>query len=176
MLTALAAHFIRRAENRIGVRLDYVHHIARVRMSLLSRYNRIFGFLDPNRHVPAAAYHAARLRGALAADCGTCAEAEINLALAAGLKEKLVSAIIRADEQALPPELIPVIRLSDAVTARREDDPAARSAVTKAYGEAGLIELSFAMNGAAMLPGIKRAMGYATACDLSVMRRPAANQ
>lgn len=84
MLTALAAHFIRRAERRIGVNLDYVHHIAQACMSLLSRYNRIFGFLDPNRHVPAAAYHAARLRGALAADCGTCVEAEFNLALTAG--------------------------------------------------------------------------------------------
>ncbi|WP_275296365.1 hypothetical protein [Sulfitobacter mediterraneus] len=37
-------------------------------------------------------------------------------------------------------------------------------------GEAGLIELSYAMNGAALLPGIKRAMGYATTCNLSMMK------
>ncbi|WP_435661091.1 hypothetical protein [Leisingera caerulea] len=176
MLTAVATFFIRRAEKRIGVSLDYVRHIARTNFSLLSRYNRIFGFLDPNRHVPAAAYHAARLRGALAADCGTCVEAEINLARAGGLDEELINAILRADFQTLPPELAPVVQLADAVTARREDDPEARSAVTGTYGDAGLIELSFAMNGAAMLPGIKRAMGHATACDLLVMRRLTASR
>ncbi|CUH99286.1 hypothetical protein [Leisingera aquaemixtae] len=176
MLTAVATFFIRRAEKRIGVSLDYVHHIAQTNFSLLSRYNRVFGFLDPNRHVPAAAYHAARLRGARASDCGTCVEAEINLALAAGLEENLILAIVQADEQSLPPEIASIVRLADAATARREDDPNARSAVIEAYGNAGLIELSFAMNGAAMLPGIKRAMGHATACDLSVMRRLAGNQ
>ncbi len=176
MLTAVATFFIRRAERRIGVSLDYVRHIARTDFSLLSRYNKIFGFLDPNRQVPAAAYHAARLRGALAADCGTCVEAEINLARASGLGEQLINAILRADFQTLPTELAPVVRLADAVTSRREDEAEARSVVTGLYGDAGLIELSFAMNGAAMLPGIKRAMGHATACDLSVMRRLSANQ
>ncbi|MDC0660076.1 hypothetical protein N6L27_18895 [Leisingera sp. SS27] len=176
MLTAVATFFIRRAERRIGVSLDYVRYIARTELSLLSRYNKIFGFLDPNRQVPAAAYHAARLRGALAADCGICVEAEINLARASGLGEQLINAILQADSQALPTELAPVVRLADAVTSRREDDVEARSVVTGLYGDAGLIELSFAMNGAAMLPGIKRAMGHATACDLSVMRRLSANQ
>ncbi|MFW8633482.1 hypothetical protein [Cribrihabitans pelagius] len=171
MLTAIATLFIRQAERRLGVTLDYVRQIARTDFKLLARYNRIFGFLDPNRHVAPAAYHAARLRGALAADCGTCAEAEVNLAAAAGLDQPLIAAILRADGAALPPDLAAVVRLTDAVTARREDDPGARGDVLRSFGEAGLIELSFAMNGAAMLPGIKRAMGHATACDLSLMRR-----
>ena len=171
MLTAIARVFIRQAEKRLGVKLEYVHQIARTDFKLLRRYNRIFGFLDPNRHVPAPAYHAARLRGALAADCGACVEAEISLARHAGLDQDQIAAILRADDAALPPELAPVIRLADAVASRRQDDPEARAEIITHYGEAGLIELSFAMNGAAMLPGIKRAMGHATACDLSLMRR-----
>lgn len=35
-------------------------------------------------------------------------------------------------------------------------------------GDAGLIEPRYAMTGAAILPGIKRAMGYATACEVSL--------
>lgn len=171
MLTAIANSLIRRAEIRLGVKLDYIRQIARTDLGLLRRYNRIFGFLDPNRHVPAAAFHAARLRGTLAADCGTCVEAEVSLARAGGLEEHVIAAILASDLAALPPELAPVILLSDAVTSQRQDDLDARAAILSRYGEAGLIELSFAMNGAAMLPGIKRAMGHATACDLTLMQR-----
>jgi hypothetical protein len=61
--------------------------------------------------------------------------------------------------------------LADAVTSRREDHPEAREVIRAAFGEAGLVELAFAMNGAALLPGIKRSMGFATACDLNLLRR-----
>ncbi|MFV1530106.1 MULTISPECIES: hypothetical protein [unclassified Phaeobacter] len=169
MLKKVAHFLIRRAERRIGVSLDYAHAIADTDLGLLARYNRVFGFLDPNRQLPAAAYHAARLTGALSADCGSCVEAEINLAKSAGLSPELIRSILTGS--ALESELEAVVRLAGAVAGTRSDDPEAREAVRAAYGEAGLIELSFAMNGAAMLPGIKRAMGYATACDLQLMRR-----
>lgn len=168
-LSKIARFFITRAERRVGVRFDYVHRIAEADLDLLGRYNRLFGFLDPNRKVPAVAYHAARLRGALAADCGTCVEAEINLARNAGVEGGTIDRILSD----LPREIAAVATLADAVTGRRADDPTARDIVRQAYGEAGLIEIASAMNGAALLPGIKRAMGFATACDLAVLRRQA---
>lgn len=164
---------IGRAESRLGVSLDYVRQIAGTDFGLLRRYNRVFGFLDPNRKVPAPAYHAARLRGALAADCGTCVEAEMNLARQAGLSGALIDQILAGRGPLITEPLGAVIALSDAVVARREDDAEARDAVRAAWGEAGLIELAFAMNGAALLPGIKRAMGYATSCNLDVLRKTA---
>ena len=170
MLTRLALALIGRAERRLGVGLDYARQIARTDIRLLMRYNRIFGFLDPRRHLPPEAYHAARIRGALSADCGTCVEAEINLARAAGLEPELIAAILSG---AAGGDLAPVIRLADAVTVARADDPEARAAIRQRHGEAGLIELSFAMTGAALLPGIKRAMGHATTCDLGRLRQVA---
>lgn len=166
----LALVMIDRAEARVGVPLTYVREIAEAGMGLLRRYNRIFGFLDPVKHLPAQAHAAARLRGALAADCGSCVEAEINLARRAGLTDATIDAVLRADP-ALPAPLPAVIRLSDAVVRDRTDDAEARAEVMHHYGQRGLIELSFAMNGAALLPGIKRAMGHATACDLDTMRK-----
>lgn len=173
MLRAIARRLIERAEKRIGVSLDYVHAIARTDIGLLSRYNRVFGMIDPNTKVSALAYHAARIRGAVAADCGSCVEAEINLAHNAGITADVIGAILSGDYDSLAPEIAATARLADAVVGRREDDPEARDIVQAAFGEAGLIELSFAMNGAALLPGIKRAMGYATVCDMSVLRRVA---
>lgn len=176
MLKILASILINRAEKRLGVALDYTHHIARTDIGLLTRYNRIFGFLDPNLKTTPLAYHAARLRGAIAADCGTCVEAEINLAKHAKLDKQTICDLITGNYEALPPEIAAVAKLSDAVTARREDDPQAREIIKQKFGEEGLIELSYAMNGAALLPGIKRAMGYATACDLGLMARLATSK
>ncbi|WP_235962726.1 carboxymuconolactone decarboxylase family protein [Jannaschia marina] len=166
----IALLLIERAEVRLGVSLAYVREIAEADLGLLRRYNRIFGFLDPVNHLPADAHAAARLRGTLAADCGSCVEAEINLARRAGLKPATIDAILAGDPS-LPAPLPAIIRLSDAVTCDRADDAGARAEILHHYGKRGLIELSFAMNGAALLPGVKRAMGHATACDLETMRK-----
>ena len=171
MLKWIMGIIVSRAERRIGVELDYARKISRTDTGLMMRYGKIFAFLDPNTRVPADAYHIARLRGAVSADCGTCVEAEINLARAAGVSPAIVAAALNGDYAALSDDLRAVVCLADAVTARREDDQVARERVVQAYGEAGLIELSFAMNGAALLPGIKRAMGYATTCDLNILRQ-----
>jgi hypothetical protein len=170
-LRPIALRAIGRSEQRLGARLDYVRDIAETDMGLLMRYNRLFGFLDPNRHAPAQAYHAARLRGALAADCGTCVEIEINLARAAGIDDDTIDAVLAGTLSALDAPLAAVVTLADAVVRDRADDPEARARIEEAYGHSAMVELSYAMNGAALLPGIKRSLGYATACDVAVMRK-----
>ncbi|MFY0680118.1 MAG: hypothetical protein JXR13_06040 [Thalassovita sp.] len=169
VLNRIAHAMIAKAERRVGVTFEYAHHIADVSLTLLGRYNRLFGFLDPRKNLPTEAYHAARLRGALSADCGTCVQAEMNLAAMAGLSADWCDTILSATPTS--PDIQAVITLCDAVTRDRTDAPEARDHLRATYGEAGLIELVFAMNGAAMLPGIKRGLGYATACDLSVIRK-----
>lgn len=165
----IALLLIDRAEARLGVALPHVREIADAGLGLLRRYNRIFGVLDPVDHLPAEAHAAARLRGALAAGCGDGVAAEIALARRAGLASATIDAILRADPD-LPAPLPAVIRLSDAVVRDRTDDAEARAEVRRFHGQRGLIELSFAMNGAALLPGIRRAMGHATARDIPTMR------
>ena len=169
MLKFISHYLVGRAEKRIGVELDYAHQIADTDFGLMSRYGKVFAFLDPNKKVPALAYHAARIRGAVGADCGTCVEAEVNLAKASAIATQTIKALLKKDYVDLPPEISAVARLTDAVVLNRQDDPDARAEVQQAYGNAGLIEICYAMNGAALLPGIKRAMGYATHCDLPLL-------
>lgn len=169
IFTGVALALIKRSENRIGVTFDYIRHIATTDLRLLTRLNRIFGFLDPLHHAPMMAYHAARLHGALAADCGTCVEAEINLARNAGLAESDIDNLL--SKETTDKALQAVITLTTAVTKHRQDDPEARDLIRSAYGEKALIEIAYAMNGAALLPGIKRSLGYATTCDLTILRK-----
>lgn len=169
MLKSIAHYLVNRAEKRIGVELDYAHQIAETDFGLVARYGKVFGFLDPNKKVSALAYHVARIRGAVALDCGTCVEAEVNLAKQSGIKPETIKALLLADYAGLPKEILAVARLTDAVVLKREDDLEAREEIQKAFGNAGLIEISYAMNGAALLPSIKRAMGYATQCNLQLL-------
>ena len=171
MFKRIAGLLVSAAEKRIGVALDYAHQIARTDFGLMLRYGKIFRFLDPNKKVPAEAYHTARLRGAIAADCGTCVEAEIKLAKNAGVSAEIITAVLQSNYSVLANELHAVASLSDAVVAQRQDDPNSRIKVLRAFGEAGLIEISFAMNGAALLPGIKRSMGCATVCDIQTLKK-----
>lgn len=171
------SHFlVRQAEKRVGVDFDYTHKIADTNFGLLIRYGKIFGFMNPNQHTPALAYHAARLRGAISADCGTCVETEIRLAQIAKLDSKEIDLILTKEYASLPKEIAAVAELADSVTGARLDNPGARHIIREAYGEAGLIELSFAMTGASAVPGIKRAMGYATSCNIDTMRKLAGGQ
>lgn len=170
MLKVVFRYLLTQGEKRTGVKLDYARKIAAEHTGLFMRYSKVFAFLDPNKHVPAVAYHVARLCGALSADCGSCVEAEINLAQNAGIDSKVMTAVLAQRFDDLPVELSAVARLSSAVT-KAQDDAESREIILRHYGDSGLIELSFAMNGAALLPGVKRAMGFATACDIEVMRR-----
>ena len=175
MLGRIATYLISRAERRIGVKLDYTRKIASNNIGLFLRYAKIFGFLDPNKHVPAVSYHAARICGAISSDCGTCVEAEVNLARKAGMSKEMISDILTRSYAKLPSDIEAIVKLASAVTTHH-DDPISREKVIENYGEAGLIELAFAMNGAALLPGIKRALGFATTCDLDLIRELVADQ
>jgi alkylhydroperoxidase family enzyme len=171
MLRKISLYLISRAEKRLGIRLDYTRFIAKTNFSLLLRYNRLFGFLDPNRHVPPALYHAARIIGALSADCGTCVQAELNLARSAGMDAQTLEHILAHSTDLLDDDLAAILTLAHHVTAERTDHSDARAHLRARFGDAGLIELAYAMNVAALLPGIKRALGYATTCDMDLMAK-----
>ena len=94
----------------------------------------------------------------------------INLARNAGLEKATLSKILRSELDGFPPEIVATANLVQAVVHDRVDDPEARKVILDAWGEKGLIEISFAMSGAALLPNVKRAMGYATACDINLMK------
>ena len=169
MIKSIAKHLIKNAEKQIGVSLDYVHHIAKTDISLLTGYNKIFAFLNPNKKNPALAYHTARLRGAIAADCGTCVEAEINLAKKAKLELETIKQVLVQDYENLPKEIAAIAKLADAILSEKSDNQEAREIIKEKFGDAGLIEISFAINGGALLPGIKKTLGYGTTCDLNII-------
>ena len=61
MLKMLFNFIISKNEQRLGVKLDYARKIGTADSRLFMRYGKIFGFLDPRKHLSAEAYHASAL-------------------------------------------------------------------------------------------------------------------
>ncbi|WP_108257656.1 ABC transporter substrate-binding protein [Mangrovicoccus ximenensis] len=90
----------------------------------------------------------------------------------AAILEPVVSSVLARDPEAK----VVAAGGDDAVVRDRAEDAAAREAVRDAFGEAGLIELAYAMNGAALIPGVRRAMGFAGLGEAQVLQRLAGNE
>ncbi len=93
------------------------------------------------------------------------------MARAAGMDLQTLDHILFRATDRLDDDLAAIVTLAHQVTAERIDHPDARAHLRNRFGDAGLIELAYAMNGAALLPGVIRTLGYATTCDIELMRK-----
>ncbi len=97
MLQAIFNHQITKAEQQLGVSLDYLRYIARVSRSAawrLARFTRLVQATPPRELREAVLVGS--LVAAMADDCGSCVQIGINLARQAGLDRAVVSAVVDA--------------------------------------------------------------------------------
>lgn len=166
MIKTILKRIISQNEEKIGVDLKYVRKILDEDLGLFFRYTKIFSFFDKNTYLPKEAYHAARLSVILNASCGTCLEAEINLAKKANLKVLFIRDILMKNYENLDEGIVNIIKLSEAISSFSTNKEA-RENIIEIYGQKALIELSYTINGSLILPGIKRTLGYETTCELN---------
>jgi hypothetical protein len=126
---------------------------------------------------PFRAYEPASRRAAAvhAEDCGPCLQTVINLSLAAGARPEILRAAVEENLAAMDEETklaFEFARLLSARDARSED---LRSAVERRWGKAGLAEIALAIASTRVFPTVKRAMGYAQACQRVVIAGEATN-
>jgi hypothetical protein len=91
-----------------------------------------------------------------------------------------VAAIIRGDDQALPPDVALAVRFARAVLARDGQADQYREEIQRRWGDRALLSLSFGIMATQLYPTLKYALGYGKACTRVVVdgqtvspRRPA---
>ena len=150
-----------------GTSLAYLRDLWRVSPRAFAAVVLARPFLGyPARHVPAAAYHVARIAATRAEDCGTCVQIAAHLARAAGVPTAVVRGAALGEPESLPAELALVYRFATAVA--RADTAAAeaeRPAMLARFSEAGLATFAVGIAGARTFPALKRALGHATSCE-----------
>lgn len=161
--------FLRSHLRKFGARLDYdvgyMEHLLQVDPGAFVKFYRVMGFAQHARAVPREAYYAAKIRAAMAEDCGPCTQLVVNMALAAGVSEPAVADVVLGNVGALNADTAMVVRFTEAVLAH---DPAAdemREQIRARWGEQALVTLGFVISSAKIFPALKYTLGYGQACQ-----------
>jgi hypothetical protein len=114
--------------------------------------------------LPLAAYYGAGLTAGRHADCGPCLQLGVSMAEAEGLQPEIISAILRQDLEALPPEALLGIEIAQATIARDGTGEDAREEVLRRWGRRGLVAMGYAIVAAQSYPTFKYAIGHGHSC------------
>ena len=134
----------------------------------LAAFLKFSGFQTMASHsgnLPAGPLYAARIRAIVFEDCGPCSQLVANMALAAGLSQAIVRAIIEQDLAALPADIALVVQFTERVLAHDPQADALRDNIVALWGSQGLIAVSFAISAYRVYPALKYSLGYGKACQ-----------
>jgi hypothetical protein len=114
--------------------------------------------------VPVEASFAAKISGAMAEDCGPCAQLTVDMALEAGMVRDQIEAVVRRDTNTMNVDTALGFGFAQAVLHRSDDQDERREAVRARWGEKGVIDLAMALQTGRLFPMMKLALGYAREC------------
>jgi AhpD family alkylhydroperoxidase len=161
-------------ERKLGMSLDYLRHLVRVSLPAFLKFSLFLPIARHRQALPPAPYHVARIVAAQAADCGTCVQAEVNLAHQAGVAPAIIAAVIHQRAEDLAPDLADVYRFTQAVLDASGEEETLRPRLLAHYGETAVAELALGIATAQVYPLTKRALGYATSCARVTIQMDAA--
>jgi AhpD family alkylhydroperoxidase len=155
------------SERRLGVKMGYVHEMARLNWPAFVRVGRIAALTMAARpQFDVRLAHMASLAAAQADDCGECVQIHLNLAAKDNVKTETLQAALDDRPQAMEPKLALAWRFGRAVAV---NDPAMediRRKIEGLIGRGGMMDIAYAIAMARFYPTLKRALGYAVACSV----------
>jgi alkylhydroperoxidase family enzyme len=160
----LLHRLIRRTEVVLGVENDALHFIADTSLKAFLDL-ALFTKLASHREVlPSEAFHLARIVATESVDCGTCVQFCVNVALRSGMRPDWITATLEHRPDGLPPELREVYDFTGHLLRRTYEEHALRESIRRRYGDAGLLDLAYAIASAQVMPLTKKALGFAESC------------
>lgn len=114
---------------------------------------------------PIDAYYAAKIAGARFEDCGPCIQLVVNMAEEAGMPKHQIEAVLLRRYDEMNPDTALGFRFAEAVIARAGALDEVQDAIRYAWGEKGLIDLTFSLQFGRMFPMVKLGLGRAAACS-----------
>lgn len=120
--------------------------------------------LGSYRKAPLDAYYGAALTAGKDADCGPCLQLGVKMAEAAGVKPRIIKAVLEQDYANCSKEALLGIELALATIARDGSGEEVRAEILRRWGRAGLVSLAYAIVGAQAYPTFKYAIGHGHTC------------
>ena len=164
MRSFIARRMLRAYSKRYGYDTSYLEMMLKQSPTSFFKFAGAMKAAACREVAPVEACFAAKLTGALAEDCGPCAQLVADMAIEAGMAEQQVAAVLRRDLDAMSADTALGFRFADAIVQRSTEDDACRDAVRARWGEKGVIDLAMALQIGRIFPMMKLALGYAREC------------
>jgi hypothetical protein len=164
VLKSIARNRIRAFSNRYDYDTRYMAHILDASPAAFFKFAKLTDAASHRESAPVDAYYAAKIAGARAEDCGPCAQLVVNMALEAGVDRDQIEAVLKRDFEAMNEDTALGFRFAEAIINRAPNEEEVRDAVRHAWGEKGVIDLTFSLQIGRMFPMIKAGLGYAKEC------------
>lgn len=158
----LARIVLRKVSRRYGYDVSYLEYMLKEAPAAFFKFAATAKASAHREVVPVEASFAAKITGAMAEDCGPCAQLTVDMALEAGMAKDQIEAVVRRDVGAMTIATALGFQFADAVVRRSADQDERRDAVR--WGEKGVIDLAMAVQMGRLFPMMKLALGYAKAC------------
>jgi len=169
MLKWIIHRRLRAFERAHGYDGSYMHELLDTDFWAFLKFSRAIALNAYRKDVPTDVYFAATLTSSIQADCGPCTQLGVGFALSAGVPAPVVSAIVRGDDAAMPPDVALAARFARAVLARDMAVDACREEVARRWGSRAVVALAFGVMSAQLYPALKYALGHGKACTRVVI-------
>ncbi|MBL9019420.1 MAG: hypothetical protein JNL83_34850 [Myxococcales bacterium] len=169
MLKWLIRNRLAAFEKEYGYDTSYARDLLAWDTGAFLAFARIQKMSTYRKGAPVAAWYAAKLVGTMAEDCGPCTQLMVTMALKQKVDPKVLSAVLRSDDENLPEDVWLAVRFARASLDHAVEAEALRETVVAKWGERGLISLAFALTLSRVYPTLKYALGHGKACQRVVV-------
>lgn len=164
MLSFFANRALHAFSNRYDYDVSYMRAMLAASPNAFMKFANMTKLATHRESAPKEAVYAAKLVGALIEDCGPCTQLVVNMAREARVDAGQIEAVLRRDVAAMSPDTALGFRFAEAVAYRLPGEDDARDAVRAAWGEKGVVDLTFAVQISRIFPMVKAGLGYAKEC------------
>jgi len=164
MLNMIIERILRKMEKTTGVSSDYARDINRGSTKAFYRFMRFMPMAHHRTAAPKEASCVAAIATIIQQDCGPCLQVVVTIGLHNGVDASIIKEAIRGDQDGLGPALSLVHRYATNIG---QGNPAPESeiqAIRDLWGQAGLVDIAFAVSASPVFPTLKKALGHAAIC------------
>lgn len=164
MLKSIARNRIRAFSKHYDYDASYMERVLDASPAAFFKFAKLADAASHRESAPIDAYYAAKIAGACAEDCGPCTQLSVNMALEAGMSRDQIEAVLASNFESMNDDAVLGFRFAQAVINRYPNEGELREAVRTAWGDKGVIDLTFALQLGRMFPMVKAGLGFAVAC------------
>ena len=165
MFKFFANRWLNRFSDHYDYDVSYLRHMLDVSPSAFFKFSKLNGAAAHREAAPADAAFAASLVGAVAEDCGPCAQLVVNMALEAGVDRDQIEAVLTRNVAAMNSDTALGFRFAEAVVDRLPEADEVRDAIRAQWGAKAVIDLTMTIQIGRLYPMVKTALGYAKTCQ-----------